>query len=150
MHKTIIYILLVISTSILLGTACTNKRADQDMAILNHVNSLLAIDSIHEAFELLKKESPRFTDKSQRITMFYQLTRYRAMDQNFIPLTDDSMMTQVEQYYAKNGNTNEQTLSRYLLAACYRDMHLYADCQKWANMAEEEADTLTTFTRFVA
>lgn len=142
MHKTIIYILLVISTSILLGTACTNKRADQDMAILNHVNSLLAIDSIHEAFELLKKESPRFTDKSQRITMFYQLTRYRAMDQNFIPLTDDSMMTQVEQYYAKNGNTNEQTLSRYLLAACYRDMNLYADCQKWANMAEEEADTL--------
>lgn len=71
----------------MLGTACTNKRADQDMEILNRVNSLLAIDSIHEAFELLKKESPRFTDKSQRITMFYQLTRYRAMDQNFIPLS---------------------------------------------------------------
>lgn len=142
MYRTILHILFVISTSILLGTACTNKRADQDLAILNHVNSLLAIDSIHDAIEILKKDSIKFVGKSQRTTMFYQLTRYRAMDQNFIPLTDDSMMTQVETYYAQNGNTNEQTLSRYLLAACYRDMHLYADCQKWANLAEERADTL--------
>lgn len=43
----ILHILLVIATNILLETSCTNKRADQGMTVLNHVNSLFAVDSIH-------------------------------------------------------------------------------------------------------
>ncbi len=142
MSKYFLIILAVFVHLMFTHTACTNIDSDSDCAIIDRAESMLAADSLQEALNLLREDSTKLASKPPRIAMRFQLMLYNAMDQCFVPMKNDSMMKEVEKYYAINGNAYEQTLSRYLLAACYRDMNLYDECQKWANEAEEKADTL--------
>ena len=98
--------------------------------------------------EFLRKDSAKAANASEEDAMHYMLTLHNAKDQAYVPLTDESMMKKVEAYYSKHGHTNERTLARYLLAACYRDQNLYMESQHWANLAEEGADTTATDFNF--
>ena len=110
-------------------------------AQLDMADRLMDHDSIQQAYELLSPDSARFAQASRSLSMRYMLTFFNVKDQLILPLNDDSMMVEVENYYANHGNANEQTLSRYLLAACYRDMRLSSKAQQWALRAIEQADT---------
>lgn len=120
-------------------SSCSDRR--QMSAQLDMADRLMDHDSIQQAYELLSPDSARFAQASRSLSMRYMLTFFNVKDQLFVPLNDDSMMVEVENYYANHGNANEQTLSRYLLAACYRDMRLSSKAQQWALRAIEQADT---------
>ena len=123
----------------LMFAACHSDKPMQ--AKLDRIDSLINNNRIDEAYRLMRNDSVKYAQASHSLCMRYMLAYTDVKNRLFIPLTDDSMMVEVEKFYASKGNPNEQTKARYLLAACYRDMNIDLEAQKWATTAIENADT---------
>ncbi len=129
---------------LLVIVSCTdNKRYD---SLLQRADSLMdSNDSLAEAaISQLDSINPQLADFSNRQKMRYALLRHKAMNKANIPMTSDSVMKEVVEYYDRNGSANERMLANYVLGCVYRDLHEAPMALEYYNKATEQADTTAT------
>lgn len=137
MKQRVIYILLFLIAIV----SCTgNKRYD---SMLQRADSLMECteSSAEAAISLLDSMKPQLEDLSKRQKMQYALLYHKAMNKADIPMTSDSVMKEVADYYDSHGSANEQMLANYVLGCVYRDLHEAPLALEYYNKAVELADT---------
>ena len=140
MKQRVIYILLFLIAIV----SCTgNKRYD---SMLQRADSLMECteSSAEAAISLLDSMKPQLEDLSKRQKMQYALLYHKAMNKADIPMTSDSVMKEVADYYDSHGSANEQMLANYVLGCVYRDLHEAPLALEYYNKAVELADTTAT------
>lgn len=121
--------------------SCTgNKRYDR---LLQRADSLMDCSegSAEAAISLLDSMKPQIDDLSKGQKMRYGLLYHKAMNKADIPMTSDSVMKEVADYYDSHGSANEQMLANYVLGCVYRDLHEAPLALEYYNKAVEQADT---------
>ena len=92
------------------------------------VDALLAVaDSLSgvkpdSALRLLQQQEAGVPHWSKGQRMRHALLTAKAMNKAYVPLTADSLMTVVADYYDSHGTPNEQMEAHYLLGCTYRDL----------------------------
>ena len=92
------------------------------------VDALLAVaDSLSgvkpdSALRLLQQQEAGVPHWSKSQRMRHALLTAKAMNKAYVPLTADSLMTVVADYYDSHGTPNEQMEAHYLLGCTYRDL----------------------------
>ena len=92
------------------------------------VDALLAVaDSLSgvkpdSALRLLQQQEAGVPHWSKGQRMRHALLTAKAMNKAYVPLTADSLMTVVADYYDRHGTANEQMEAHYLLGCVYRDL----------------------------
>lgn len=121
--------------------SCTgNKRYD---SLLQRADSIMDSndESAVAAIALLDSVKPELDDFSKSQKMRYALLRHKAMNKADIPMSSDSVMKEVVDYYDCHGSANERMLANYVLGCVYRDLHEAPLALEYYNKATEQADT---------
>ena len=109
--------------------------------------SQLANNKPDSALTLLKQLEPEKENWSKADRMHFELVRIKAENKAFIPLTNDTVIKDVVDYYNQNGNANERMEANYLLGRVYADMgeapqalHAYYDALECADTTSSDCD----------
>ena len=114
------------------------------------VDALLAVaDSLSgvkpdSALRLLQQQEAGVPHWSKGQRMRHALLTAKAMNKAYVPLTADSLMTVVADYYDRHGTPNEQMEAHYLLGCTYRDLGEAPAALAAYQDAIDRADTLAT------
>ncbi len=73
--------------------------------------------------------------------MRYDLVYAQAQNKAFVPLTTDSIVLAVADYYDRHGSDNERMMARYMVGCAYRDLGDAPTALKHYRLAAEAADT---------
>ena len=112
------------------------------------VDALLAVaDSLSgvkpdSALRLLQQQEAGVPHWSKGQRMRHALLTAKAMNKAYVPLTADSLMTVVADYYDRHGTPNEQMEAHYLLGCTYRDLGEAPAALAAYQDAIDRADTL--------
>lgn len=85
--------------------------------------SLVADTNGIEALRMVEQMERKYLDAEESVRMRLTLLHVKAKDKADIPITDDTLMMRVVDYYEKSGTANQKLEAYYYLAGTYRDLH---------------------------
>ena len=94
------------------------------------------------ALRLLQQQEADVPHWSKAQRMRHALLTAKAMNKAYVPLTADSLMTAVADYYDRHGTSNERMEAHYLLGCTYRDLGEAPAALAAYQDAIDRADTL--------
>ena len=131
-----------ITLSILLLTRCKNSCHKHELKRLN----ALASANPKEALDSIKAIDADSWDYASR--MHLELLRADTRNRCFLPLTSDSMMLAVTDYFDHHGKRNDRIKSHYLLGCTYRDLGRMPEALGEYHSAISLADTTKSSCNF--
>ena len=132
-------LLLLVMVFPLLMVSCS--RGGKELAAKLHL-----VDSLIEAepdsgLALLVSLGEEAEDASRANRYHYQLLLAKAKNQAYVPITTDSILREVTDYYDDHGSANQKMMAHYLLGCAYRDMGDLPQALLQYEEAVNEADT---------
>ena len=109
-------------------------------ATFNTVEAMLSRDP-QLSIRLLEELEDSAAGYNEAVRMKYELLKIRAHDKNYEPLTSDSVIRVIKDYYDRKGTANDRMTAYYYMAAYYRDCNDNARALEWYHKAFEAADT---------
>lgn len=132
----------------LLMVSCS--RGGKELAAKLHLaDSLIEAEPDSGAALLMSlEEEAAYASRANRYR--YQLLQAKAMNKTYRPITTDSVMRKVADYYDDHGSANDRMEAHYLLGCAYRDMGdlpqallQYEEAVAKADTASEDCDFKT-------
>lgn len=111
-------IIVYFSFSLIIFISCCNENKFEKQ--LNAIDSIMQKDP-DSAYSALKRLNSEAIKQKSRLYLRYEMTIADAQNKLRIPLTKDSIMKQVVEYYDRSGNNYMKLKSTYLLGCVYRD-----------------------------
>lgn len=100
------------------------------------------VDSNPElAIRLLDEMEQRAKNLDEASRMKYELLQIRAHDKNYEPLTSDSVIRVIKDYYDRCGTANDRMTAYYYMGAYFRDDRDHPQAVEWYQKAFDTADT---------
>lgn len=112
--KTTLYLVL----SLMVFISCNYEHKFEKQ--LNAIDSIMQNDP-DSAYSVLNRLNSEAIKQEKKLYLRYEMTLADAQNKLGIPLTKDSIMKQVVEYYGRSGNCNMKLKSMYLLGCVYRD-----------------------------
>lgn len=104
----------------LLMVSCS--RGGKELAAKLHLADSLIEAEPDSGAALLMSLEEEAADASRANRYRYQLLLAKAMNKTYRPITTDSVMREVADYYDDHGSANDRMEAHYLLGCAYRDM----------------------------
>ena len=104
----------------LLMVSCS--RGGKELAAKLHLADSLIEAEPDSGAALLMSLEEEAADASRANRYRYQLLLAKAMNKTYRPITTDSVMRKVADYYDDHGSANDRMEAHYLLGCAYRDM----------------------------
>lgn len=104
----------------LLMVSCS--REGKELAAKLHLADSLIEAEPDSGVALLVSLREQVEDASKANRYRYQLLLAKAMNKTYRPITTDSVMREVADYYDDHGSANDRMEAHYLLGCAYRDM----------------------------
>ena len=104
----------------LLMVSCS--RGGKELAAKLHLADSLIEAEPDSGVALLVSLREQVEDASKANRYRYQLLLAKAMNKTYRPITTDSVMREVADYYDDHGSANDRMEAHYLLGCAYRDM----------------------------
>lgn len=104
----------------LLMVSCS--RGGKELAAKLHLADSLIEAEPDSGAALLMSLEEEAADASRANRYRYQLLQAKAMNKTYRPITTDSVMRKVADYYDDHGSANDRMEAHYLLGCAYRDM----------------------------
>lgn len=113
-------LLLLVMVFPLLMVSCS--RGGKELAAKLHLADSLIEAEPDSGVALLVSLREQVEDASKANRYRYQLLLAKAMNKTYRPITTDSVMREVADYYDDHGSANDRMEAHYLLGCAYRDM----------------------------
>lgn len=113
-------LLLFVMVFPLLMVSCSRGR--KELAAKLHLADSLIEAEPDSGVALLVSLREQVEDASKANRYRYQLLLAKAMNKTYRPITTDSVMRKVADYYDDHGSANDRMEAHYLLGCAYRDM----------------------------
>lgn len=113
-------LLLFVMVFPLLMVSCS--RGGKELAAKLHLADSLIEAEPDSGAALLMSLEEEAADASRANRYRYQLFLAKAMNKTYRPITTDSVMREVADYYDDHGSANDRMEAHYLLGCAYRDM----------------------------
>lgn len=113
-------LLLLVMVFPLLMLSCS--RGGKELAAKLHLADSLIEAEPDSGAALLMSLEEEAADASRANRYRYQLLLAKAMNKTYRPITTDSVMRKVADYYDDHGSANDRMEAHYLLGCAYRDM----------------------------
>lgn len=113
-------LLLFVMVFPLLMVSCS--RGGKELAAKLHLADSLIEAEPDSGVALLVSLREQVEDASKANRYRYQLLLAKAMNKTYRPITTDSVMREVADYYDDHGSANDRMEAHYLLGCAYRDM----------------------------
>lgn len=113
-------LLLLVMVFPLLMLSCS--RGGKELAAKLHLADSLIEAEPDSGAALLMSLEEEAADASRANRYRYQLLLAKAMNKTYRPITTDSVMREVADYYDDHGSANDRMEAHYLLGCAYRDM----------------------------
>lgn len=123
----------------LLMVSCS--RGGKELAAKLHLADSLIEAEPDSGVALLVSLREQVEDASKANRYRYQLLLAKAMNKTYRPITTDSVMREVADYYDDHGSANDRMEAHYLLGCAYRDMGDLPQALLQYEEAVNEADT---------
>lgn len=123
----------------LLMVSCS--RGGKELAAKLHLADSLIEAEPDSGVALLVSLREQAEDASKANRYRYQLLLAKAKNQAYVPITTDSVMREVADYYDDHGSANDRMEAHYLLGCAYRDMGDLPQALLQYEEAISEADT---------
>lgn len=141
-------LLLFVMVFPLLMVSCS--REGKELAAKLHLADSLIEAEPDSGVALLVSLEEEAEDASKANRYRYQLLLAKAMNKTYRPITTDSVMRKVADYYDDHGSANDRMEAHYLLGCAYRDMGdlpqallQYEEAVAKADTASEDCDFKT-------
>lgn len=141
-------LLLLVMVFPLLMVSCS--RGGKELAAKLHLADSLIEAEPDSGVALLMSLEEEAADASRANRYRYQLLQAKAMNKTYRPITTDSVMRKVADYYDDHGSANDRMEAHYLLGCAYRDMGdlpqallQYEEAVAKADTASEDCDFKT-------
>lgn len=141
-------LLLFVMVFPLLMVSCS--RGGKELAAKLHLADSLIEAEPDSGAALLMSLEEEAADASRANRYRYQLLQAKAMNKTYRPITTDSVMRKVADYYDDHGSANDRMEAHYLLGCAYRDMGdlpqallQYEEAVAKADTASEDCDFKT-------
>ena len=141
-------LLLLVMVFPLLMVSCS--RGGKELAAKLHLADSLIEAEPDSGVALLMSLEEEAADASRANRYRYQLLLAKAMNKTYRPITTDSVMRKVADYYDDHGSANDRMEAHYLLGCAYRDMGdlpqallQYEEAVAKADTASEDCDFKT-------
>lgn len=141
-------LLLLVMVFPLLMLSCS--RGGKELAAKLHLADSLIEAEPDSGAALLMSLEEEAADASRANRYRYQLLLAKAMNKTYRPITTDSVMREVADYYDDHGSANDRMEAHYLLGCAYRDMGdlpqallQYEEAVAKADTASEDCDFKT-------
>jgi len=141
-------LLLLVMVFPLLMLSCS--RGGKELAAKLHLADSLIEAEPDSGAALLMSLEEEAADASKANRYRYQLLLAKAMNKTYRPITTDSVMRKVADYYDDHGSANDRMEAHYLLGCAYRDMGdlpqallQYEEAVAKADTASEDCDFKT-------
>lgn len=141
-------LLLFVMVFPLLMVSCS--REGKELAAKLHLADSLIEAEPDSGVALLVSLEEEAEDASRANRYRYQLLLAKAMNKTYRPITTDSVMREVADYYDDHGSANDRMEAHYLLGCAYRDMGdlpqallQYEEAVAKADTASEDCDFKT-------
>ena len=118
-HLGIAHILLVVVLSIAILSSCS--RGPQYPAVLETADSLAYVNP-DSAVALLRSVEAEMTASQPAVRHLYDLMTLKAQDKADLPLTSDSLILDILQYYEHGGDPNKLPEAYYYAGRVYRKL----------------------------
>ncbi|MBP5500378.1 MAG: tetratricopeptide repeat protein, partial [Bacteroidales bacterium] len=118
-HLGIAHILLVVVLSIAILSSCS--RGPQYPAVLETADSLSYVNP-DSAVALLRSVETEMTASQPAVRHLYDLMTLKAQDKADLPLTSDSLILDILQYYEHGGDPNKLPEAYYYAGRVYREL----------------------------
>ena len=118
-HLGIAHILLVVVLSIAILSSCS--RGPQYPAVLETADSLSYVNP-DSAVALLRSVEAEMTASQPAVRHLYDLMTLKAQDKADLPLTSDSLILDILQYYENGGDPNKLPEAYYYAGRVYREL----------------------------
>lgn len=132
-------LLLLVMVFPLLMVSCS--RGGKELAAKLHLADSLIEAEPDSGVALLVSLREQVEDASKANRYRYQLLLAKAMNKTYRPITTDSVMREVADYYDDHGSANDRMEAHYLLGCAYRDMGDLPQALLQYEEAISEADT---------
>lgn len=132
-------LLLFVMVFPLLMVSCS--REGKELAAKLHLADSLIEAEPDSGVALLVSLREQVEDASKANRYRYQLLLAKAMNKTYRPITTDSVMREVADYYDDHGSANDRMEAHYLLGCAYRDMGDLPQALLQYEEAISEADT---------
>ena len=141
-------LLLFVMVFPLLMVSCS--REGKELAAKLHLADSLIEAEPDSGVALLVSLEEEAEDASKANRYRYQLLLAKAKNQAYVPITTDSILREVTDYYEDHGSANDRMEAHYLLGCAYRDMGdlpqallQYEEAVAKADTASEDCDFKT-------
>ena len=141
-------LLLFVMVFPLLMVSCS--REGKELAAKLHLADSLIEAEPDSGVALLVSLEEEAEDASKANRYRYQLLLAKAKNQAYVPITTNSILREVTDYYEDHGSANQKMMAHYLLGCAYRDMGdlpqallQYEEAVAKADTASEDCDFKT-------